>query len=94
MHEEVPLLFAALREARQLARGRLKLAIASLSPAEERARAVLHACGLHSTSAEGTSEVMDLATWKARFGEPYQADWKKWKSSHPQVKPWNQKDAW
>ena len=66
------MLFAALREARQLARGRLKLAIASLSPAEERARAVLHACGLHSTSAEGAEGAEGAA---GAEGAERSADW-------------------
>ena len=73
LHEEVPLLFEALREARHLAGGRLKLALASLSPAEERARAVLHACGLHSTSTEGVDGVEGAADF-VQIGHAQGAD--------------------
>lgn len=44
---------------------------------------------VRATGCAGGRRVMDMATWKARFGEPErETRWAKWRSDQAQVKPW------
>lgn len=46
-----------------------------------------------ATGCGGSRSVPDFETWKMRFGQPYNSDWSKWRSSnYVTTRPWDAKD--